>query len=493
MDERLAFGYGTSRDVSAKPVLGRADTPSAAAPADGAPVAGRERPDWAFRGLLLFTAVLYSRPQDTFAPLAPIPVAEIAAIVALAAMVAGRAMRGQPIVRLTAEVVAVAALGGVIVFTAPLSIWPGGAIGTFTDLYLKVILIFVLMVNTLTSPKRLERFTWVVVIASSYIAFRAAFDYARGFNLIENGRVQGAVGGMFQNPNDLALNMVSILPLAALLALSGRSIPARLLAAGGGFLMIAATIVSQSRSGFLGLAAMMILFAIYVGRKRPAFLAAACVALLLATPLVPASYWQRVSSIADDSRDATGSREARRILFGEAWDAFLSNPLTGVGAGNFKAYNPRGRLEPWQETHNVVLQVASELGILGTVVFLYLVWRAGFAARQSARLLRRATGVQRKRRAGQAPPPAPPAVVTAHEAAFLELHGAAMTAAVAGWFFSALFASVAYHWTFYYLLALAIAPREILLDRLAGRSVTDAAAAGGGVARKAPIAATVRV
>ena len=48
-----------------------------------------------------------------------------------------------------------------------------------------------------------------------------------------------------------------------------------------------------------------------------------------------------------------------------------------------------------------------------------------------------------------------------------------MTAAVAGWFFSTLFASVAYNWTFYYLLALAIAPREILLDRLTGRSVPD--------------------
>ncbi len=138
-------------------------------------------------------------------------------------------------------------------------------------MYLKVVLIFVLIVTTLTSPKRIERLTWVVVAGSSYIAFRAVFDYARGFNLVENGRVQGAVGGMFQNPNDLALNMVVILPLAALLAMRRRSIPAKLVAAGGAFLMIGATIVSQSRAGFLGLVAMLVLFVIYVGRKRPAF------------------------------------------------------------------------------------------------------------------------------------------------------------------------------------------------------------------------------
>ena len=52
-----------------------------------------------------------------------------------------------------------------------------------------------------------------------------------------------------------------------------------------------------------------------------------------------------------------------------------------------------------------------------------------------------------------------------------------MSAALAGWFVCALFSSVAYNWTFYYLLALAIAPREILLDRLAGmRKVKKAAA-----------------
>ena len=48
-------------------------------------------------------------------------------------------------------------------------------------------LIFLLMVNTLTSPKRVERFMWLIVLATGYLAFRAVFDYARGVNLVENG------------------------------------------------------------------------------------------------------------------------------------------------------------------------------------------------------------------------------------------------------------------------------------------------------------------
>jgi hypothetical protein len=60
---------------------------------------------------------------------------------------------------------------------------------------------------------------------------------------------------------------------------------------------------------------------------------------------------------------------------------------------------------------------------------------------------------------------------------WLHAHTAAMAAAMAGWFVCALFSSVAYNWTFYYLLALAVAPREILMDRLAAVRKSRKAAA----------------
>jgi O-antigen ligase len=356
-----------------------------------------------------------------------------------------------------------------MLLTVPFSIWPGGALETFTDLYIKVLLIFMLMLNTLNSPARVRQFTWVLVIATSYVAFRAVFDYARGFNLIENGRVQGAVGGMFQNPNDLALNMVSVLPLAVLLAMRAVKPFSRLFAVAGAFLMIGAVIASQSRSGFLALGVMFVFLAWQVGRKRPSFIVALLVGLVLVLPLTPSSYWARMSSITDEKLDDTGSREARRILLREGYEAFLENPLTGVGAGLFKAYKPSGRVESWRETHNVVLQVASELGIFGLTAFMFLVYRAGFAGRAARQLLPRALGIQPKTRWGSAPPRGP-AVISIADATFLEAHTATMAAAVAGWFFSALFASVAYNWTFYYLLALAIAPRVILSERLAAVS-----------------------
>ena len=60
-----------------------------------------------------------------------------------------------------------------------------------------------------------------------------------------------------------------------------------------------------------------------------------------------------MASITDNELDQTGSREARSILLKESFDAFVAHPLTGVGAGQFKNYNPEERQEAWRESHNV--------------------------------------------------------------------------------------------------------------------------------------------
>lgn len=78
--------------------------------------------------------------------------------------------------------------------------------------------------------------------------------------------------------------------------------------------------------------------------------------------------------------------------------------MTGVGAGQFKNYDPQGREQPWRESHNIVLQVAAELGIGGVVLLFFLVSRAVLAAVQAQRLLRLGRGLRRRGRT-----PAPPA------------------------------------------------------------------------------------
>jgi O-antigen ligase len=477
VNERLAFSYGTAGHTVTRL---RTEQPSPLAVGAQAWPAEREpRRDWAFLGLLAFTAVLYFRPQDQIPGLSALPLAEMTATLGLAAMLVGRVTKGLLFTRITPELIAVVLFGFMMLMTAPFSIWPGGAIGTFTDTFVKVILIYTLMANTLTNLQRVTKFMNVVVITTGYIATRAVFDYARGINLVENGRVQGAIGGMFENPNDLALNMVAILPMALLVSIRAKSTAWRMISGFLGVMMLCTVIVSYSRGGFVGLAAMILMLGWYMARRRPGAVAGAALALVLATPLAPSSYWERIISIVDEDLDATGSREARRIALREAWETFLTFPVHGVGAGMFQAYNPPHRVETWRETHNVVLQVAAEMGVVALLIFGFVVWQAVDAGRVTRRLLRKAQPARPRwgPTTGERAAPA----VTPDEAVYFEAHAGAMTASIVGWFVCAMFASVAYNWTFYYLLALAVAPRDILAARLAARTRLPARSAAAGV------------
>jgi putative inorganic carbon (HCO3(-)) transporter len=501
--ERLAFGSGgknvkRAEGAGRETIAGRSDTiaSTAVVRADTADHeirntrhsarARREPRDWAFTWTLIFTAAVFLRPQDLIPPLAVLHLPEVAAIGGLASLFSSRVRRGQPVTRVTPDLVGVLLLGAVMLLTAPFSVWMGGALHLFEDMYSKVIMVYVLALNVTSSPRRVERFTWVLVLSVSYIALLSVVNYVRGVDVIMHGaRVRGAVGGVMRNPNDLALNMVSFLPLAAFVVMRPGSIGRRAVAAGCVLLMVATIVATDSRGGFLGFAAMMLVLGAFAVRRRPGFVIAGVLAALCMLPIVPQHYWERLASITNEKLDQTGSEQARRELMKESFNAFLENPLTGVGAGQFVNWAPDHREQAAHEAHDVFLQVAADLGIVGLAVFVFLIGRAFMVVYQTRRLITRA---RRPRRTGGTSPVRADTSPTPFDEQALELldaHSAAMAAALTGWLVCALFASVAYNWTFYYLLVLAVTPCEMLRDRLPARTRARQVRVGGTVASEA--------
>ena len=464
--ERLTFNVGSSRSGPLV-VSGRRTPQGTNMPAAGARFAAikkkiaatRERYDWDYLWMLAFTALLFFRPQDHVKALEPLHLAELTAIAGLAAMAVRRLRSGQTIAKVNAEVIAVIMLGAVIVLTIPFSIWPGGSLAVFSDIYVKIILIFALMMSTITSPRRLRQMTWGMIIASGYIAGRGVVDYLRGVNLVEGDRLRGAIGGMFENPNDLALNLVTFLAPTLFIIIQDKKPSRRIFASLLAVLMLAATVATKSRSGFLGLIAMAFVVIYYTARMKPGVVFGVLVAGLLALPVMPSSFWNRMDSIMNAEEDPTGSRAARVRLLNQGVEVFADNPVTGIGAGQFQNYNAPGVIEKWRVTHNVWLQVASELGIFGLMVFFFLVVRAYSANFRTLRMLR----IPRKRK--NQPDPADPVAMTEEQRVIVDTNAKGMMAALVGWTVCSLFASVAFNWTFYYVLALAVAGREIVASR----------------------------
>jgi O-antigen ligase len=460
--ERLTFGHGSHGPVPSriKVAAELAHEPQAVK------LTKLATWDWGWGGLLIFSILLFFRPQDQIAALGALHVSDMAAIVGLGAMVFQHISRGQPLTRMTPELTGLAALGAIILLSVPTSIWPGGSVRVFTDLFIKLALIFMLMVNCATSPRRIERICWVIVLAFGYISALAWRDYALGRNLWEGNRIGGAVGGFFENPNDLALNIAAFLPLALMYVQRPGPFFKRALSAVIVVLMIGALLFTKSRSGMVGAAAMLLVYLIITRSLTPTTIMAGIVAGMLVGPALPQSFWDRMASITDESKDPTGSRAGRRVLLEQAWLIFLEHPLTGVGAGQFMNYGPPGRAEKWRVTHNVMLQIAAEIGVFGLIVFSFLIWR-GFASAWWTRKALAWTHRRRpKRRRGKALAD-PEDGLEPHERYFLETHASAMIACMTGWFICALFASVAFNWTFYYLLGLAVCSREVVRLRAA--------------------------
>jgi O-antigen ligase len=457
--ERLAFGGGFQL---VEPAATRAVSRAAAEVPAVDDTAAERRDFVAYRALLAFTFVLFTRPQDQLPFLEPLHLAEVFGIFGLVTLIAGRLSRGATVVKLTLEFGSVLALAGVMLATAPFSIWPGGAVSVVTDLFSKVVVVFALILNTLTTRRRFEQFVNVVVVSCSYVAVRAVLDYAMGINLVEDGRAQGA-GGLFGNPNDMALNMVAFLPLAMILALGkGRPLLRAILAVGVPAL-VAAIIFSKSRGGTLGLVAMIAVLLYQIRRVKPSIAIAVVAITLVTIPMLPESFTHRMSSIFNPAEDPTGSREARKRLLREAYHAYLEHPVLGLGAGQFHNYNPTNREETWREAHNAWLQVASELGTGGLIVFAIIVGSGFAAGLQAVKALRRSSARHRRKSREQA------AVAARREP--LQMYAAAVLASLTGWVVAAMFASVAYYWTLYLVLGLAITLRDITLREVgAGRN-----------------------
>ena len=460
--ERLTFGHGTLGAVPSRIKV------AAALAHEPTPVKLTRLAtwDWGWGGLLIFSILLFFRPQDQVAAIGAMHLSDLAAMIGLTAMLFQNLSRGRPIMRLTPELIGLALLGGVILMSVPTSVWPGGSVHVFTDVYIKLALIFMLMVNCATSPRRIERICWVIVLAFGYVSALAWRDYALGQRLWEGHRVGGAAGGFFENPNDLALNIAVFLPLAMMYVQRPGPFFKRAISALIVVLMVGALIFTKSRSGMTGAVAMFAVYLVVTRSLTPTTIMAGILAGIFVVPAMPQSFWDRMASITDESKDQTGSREARKVLLEQAWQLFLEHPLTGVGAGQFQNYGPPGRAEKWRVTHNVLLEIAAEIGVFGLIVFSFLILR-GFTAAWWARRALAWTHRRRPKRRGKTATDEPEDGLEAHERVFLETHASAMIACMTGWFVCAQFASVAFNWTFYYLLGLSVCAREVVRLRRA--------------------------
>jgi len=252
----------------------------------------------------------------------------------------------------------------------PMAEDPAGAWKTFTDMLVKTLIIFIVFVNVVRTELRLKLLLLLILGISIYLSINAISDYSAGvfatgaaetFDL----RIGGRIKGLFENSNDLALHLVSMIPITVALGLITRNPFKKLIYFGITALMVAGVTVTFSRGGFIGLIAATFVLVRRLGKKnRVATTGAVVFAVILFVGMAPGAFTSRVSTIFNSAADLTGSSSQRtEVLKRSIWVA-LRYPIFGVGIGNFHHKSPRNL-----ETHNAYTQVSSEIGIPGAIFY----------------------------------------------------------------------------------------------------------------------------
>jgi len=402
---------------------------------------------------MVFTFILLFAPQEYVPLLGTIRVAFLAAGTGIVAEVVHRLLNRRPLLVPGRELRLVATLVAWCVLTAPFSLWPGGSIDFLLARYLKTVSIFWLLVSTVDSRTRLLRVAWMLVLLSVPLSATAVYNFATGaFIAMAPGRIVGYGAPLTGNPNDLALTLNILLPLAVGLFLSRRGAASRALLGGIVVLDAVGVVVTFSRAGLVTLLAIVALYlAKLVRAGRPGWALASIVILVCSLPLLPAGYAARLATITSPESDPTGSAQERWSDTVVATRLMLTHPLgAGLGANTLALNQERGAT--WRPVHNVYLEYGVELGIPGLVLFLMLM-------RSCYRRVRR---VEREG-AGDQPP------------SDLVHLAAALRVSLLAFALAALFHPVGYEFYFYYLGGLAVGTHRIFLSTRARTPATVSA------------------
>jgi putative inorganic carbon (HCO3(-)) transporter len=393
-----------------------------------------------FACLFVFSIVLYLRPYELIPALSGLKsMAFYVGIVTLAVyFITQVALEGNLTAR-PREVNMVLLFGVAGLLSIPMAIDPSEAWTTFVDFLIKTILIFIVLVNVVRTELRMKMLFWLVLGVSIYLSISVIRDYQAGVFKIgaaetNTQRVAGAIKGLFDNSNDLALHLVTMIPIAFVLAFENKNPIRRIVFWGITLLMLAAVIITFSRGGFIGLIIMSLVMMRKLGRrnKTTAF-AAIVLGAVFFLAVAPASYSGRLSTIFDSASDITGSSSQRTVVLKRSILVMLRYPLFGVGLGNF-----HHKSEQELGTHNAYTQVGSETGIAAMVCYiiflvhpirkLRMIEREMYERNENSRFYYLAIGLQ---------------------------------GSLVAYMVASFFAAVAYQWYVYYLVAYAIALRRI--------------------------------
>lgn len=330
-----------------------------------------------YAGLLLFSCFLFLRPVERIPALEPTHIHRLLEICFLISWLLERRLRRRAVSVPRHPVLSALLAGAIVMFFSSITArWRSNAFQFTLEFFLSC-LFCMATIDLLNSRARLKGYVGLLLGLALFMSIEQLVNYhlLEATSATESVRA-GGVGSMFGDSNDFALAMVFFFPFAFYATTWARSNTGKFVAGLIAVSLVASLIATGSRGASVGLAAVLLVFFIRSQRKLAAG-AGLALLLIIMWLLSPSAYKGRLSTVSSYSQD-----QAAMVRI-NAWKAggrmFMSNPIVGVGAGNFEAEyfkSEYGRVykdRSWRAAHSMYVQTLAELGLAGLVWLFVLV------------------------------------------------------------------------------------------------------------------------
>jgi len=348
------------------------------------------------------------------------------------------------LVRTTKYLVALLAL---MMLSVPGALSQGNSFELVFGNFVKTVLMYMVVVGAVRGVRDVERLAAVYLVAATVYAavVISRFDLGAG-DAWRLGRLY------YYDANDFATFTVTAVPLGIYFLHAGRHRLLRALTAGALAILALAFVRTGSRGGFIGLLAVAaFIVARYTGIPLRWRVSATALVAVVVVATASEQYWTQMGTIMADGDYNRTDESGRLQIWQRGVGYMLQYPLLGVGPNNFPV--AEGTLSPfaarqqygigvrWMAAHNSLVQVGTELGFPGLIVFVIFVASAFTALRRAGRRDGAPPGDDAKR----------PQLAQA------------LTGSMIGFVVGAFFLSLGYSEMLYTLVALAVALQKVTI------------------------------
>jgi O-antigen ligase len=322
----------------------------------------QEKAGWKFYLVLISLLLEFGRPQDVVPGLKMIPLPSLAdLLIGLSVLFSGKLSLANTQTKVWVGLLCLMALH------VPIATNNFHALMTFKDMVLYFFL-YLGITTYVDSIEKMRKLVAVWVGIHLILAILGMMSAGKG------------VGGWLGDENDFCMEMNAAVPFAYFMLLGLKHKPSKAFYFSLLCIFIMTAMVTLSRGGFIGLAAVGTYCWLKSSQKGRAVVLGGIV-IIVVLIFAPEKYWEEMQSATSDQTMTIGTGAERLYTWGIGWEMFLGHPIFGVGQGNFpwnfdefqgaERFNTRSLAG--RAAHSMYFTLLPELGLLGTGMFFMMI------------------------------------------------------------------------------------------------------------------------